>query len=533
MVRQRGAEPIVSLGWQIVDFIEALLVHGPGDVEGDPIEIDDDFAAAVVRMYQLHPRTGRRKVRRYTLSRAKGRSKSELAGMLCIVEALGPCRFSHWAAPGEVSWWGYRYEAGEPVGCPVRSPFIRVLATEENQTGNTYAVVVAMLRSGRIAELVPRLDVGDTRTFVYGPDGGAPRGEIRPQSAGAASKDGGRESFVVADEIHLYTTPGLHRLYETCDRNARKRKVAQPWVLNTTTAWLVGEMSVAEQLADETQSESVVFDHVQGVGRAEDLRLGDLRGPRQPEWKTLKDALSVAYGPAAVWMDLDAIITEEFARKRKDKALSARYFLNIPQVSGASTGWLRDTPEAWIACRDTDLAPLPGETTWCGVDGSLNRDSTSVAWVQWAGNRLVVRQKAWRPKDHGGRIPYDEVREFLRSLCAAFTVRSVAYDTRFFSESALELQDEGLPMLEVPQSVERMTPICGRAAEAVLGGEIAHDGDPDLWAAVHGAAKKPNERGFTFSKVKSGQLIDPWVAVCLAISEAVRVSDPVDAVQMW
>lgn len=521
------AEPVVSLGWQVIDFIESLLVHGPGDVEGEQIEIDDDFAAAILRMYRLDPKTGRRHVRRYTLSRPKGRAKSELAGMLAIVEALGPARFERFAEGGERSWWGYTYAKGEPIGRPVRAPLVRILATEEGQTGNTYQVVTSMLQSGDIAERVPRIDAGDTRSYLYGPDGQMPRGEIRPQSAGAASKDGGRETFAVADEVHLYTKPELHTLYETVDRNLRKRRLAEPWMLNTTTAWLVGAGSVAEQLHGEGSSRSVVFDHIQGVANLALLPMSDLKGPRQPEWKRLREALVAAYGPAASWMDLDGIIAEEFAKARKDKALSARYFLNVPQEVGTNTGWLKETPDAWARCSAPDLVPLPSESTFVGVDGSLNRDSTSVAWVQWQGTRLVARQRQWKPADHGGRIPYDEVKQHIRDLCSAYDVQSVAYDSRYFAESASELEDEGLPMVEVPQSIERMTPICGRAAESVLGAELAHDNDPALTSAVHAAKKKLNDRGFTFSKVKSGVLIDPWVAVCLAIGEAAN-AEPAD-----
>jgi hypothetical protein len=67
-------EPFLSLGFAAIDWIEHFLVHGPGDVQGQPIELDDEFAASSSR------RTGRpsgdRKVRRAFLSRAKGRSKS-------------------------------------------------------------------------------------------------------------------------------------------------------------------------------------------------------------------------------------------------------------------------------------------------------------------------------------------------------------------------------------------------------------------------------------------------------------------------
>jgi len=511
-----------SLGKQVVDFIEELLVHGPGDVEGDPIVIDREFHKVIRAMYRLGP-TGKRVVKRYTLSRAKGRAKSELAAMLAIVEVLGPSRFDHWAAAGEVSWWGYAYDEGEPVGKPPRSPLVRCLATEEGQAGNTYANVVSMLKNGPIAELVPKIDAGDTRTYVYGVDGVSPRGEIRPQSAAAGSKDGGKETFAVADEVHLFTSPALKSMYETVDRNCRKR--ANAWMLNTTTAYLVGEGSVAELLdndtpvLDEHGYNPGPYDHRAGAESIDSLRLDGLRTRRQPEWKALRAALVETYGPAAAWMDLDSIIREEFAPVRKDKGMSARYFLNIPQRVQSYGGWLRDHPQAWASC----LSPLelvPAARTWVAVDGSLNRDSTSVAWVQHVDGRVVVRQRCWTPADSGGRIPYDEVRQHIRDLAAMFDVVEIQYDPRYFAESALLLQDEGYPLIELPQSQERMTPICGAAAEVLLDGRLAHDGDPILTRHVHAAAKKPNERGFTFSKVKSGQHIDAWIAAVMALDAA-------------
>lgn len=39
----------VSLGWQVVDWIETILRHGPGDVQGEPIELDQELYNATVR----------------------------------------------------------------------------------------------------------------------------------------------------------------------------------------------------------------------------------------------------------------------------------------------------------------------------------------------------------------------------------------------------------------------------------------------------------------------------------------------------
>lgn len=197
-----------SLGWQVIDWIEHMLVHGPGDIEGEEIEIDDEIALFLCWVYRLHPpehkEAGRRLIQRAVLSRPKGRSKSETAGAVVCAEALGPVRFDHWAEAGEVSSWGYEYGEGEPVGRPVRSPFIRCLATEEDQAGNTYDNVVVMLTQGRIAEefgLNFGKEVGLTRTFLPG------GGEIRPSTSGNESKDGGLETLSISDEALALDTP--------------------------------------------------------------------------------------------------------------------------------------------------------------------------------------------------------------------------------------------------------------------------------------------------------------------------------------
>jgi len=140
-----------SLGYSLISWIEHFLVHGPGDVAGTPIALDDEFAGFIATVYAVDG-NGRRRYDEAFLSRPKGRAKSELAGMLSVAEALAPVRFDHWAERGEVSPWGYQYVPGEPVGAPVRFPFIRCLATEEGQSGNTYDNVYFNLTEGPLAE---------------------------------------------------------------------------------------------------------------------------------------------------------------------------------------------------------------------------------------------------------------------------------------------------------------------------------------------------------------------------------------------
>ncbi|NED96456.1 hypothetical protein G1H11_14190 [Phytoactinopolyspora alkaliphila] len=262
--------PIVSLGVGVIDWIEHYLVHGPGDVQGQPIDIwvDTERAAVVLDMYRLRPRPRcvdchtvqpaeqlddeaapwrcwkcraflrvRRAYNEYLLSRRKGWSKSGLAGQVGTAEALGEVRFDGWRADGS------------PAARPIRYPFIRCLATEENQAGQTFRGMAYALHpetsTAVLRRAFPNIDAGrdwQTATRVYLPDGG----EIRYSTASSASKDGGKETHVIADETHLYVLPELIGMYKTVHRNAFKRQDAEPWIHQTTTMYRLGQNSVAE-----------------------------------------------------------------------------------------------------------------------------------------------------------------------------------------------------------------------------------------------------------------------------------------------
>lgn len=318
-----------TLGFYAVAWIEHFLVHGPGDVQGQSIELDDEFAAFILKAYEVAD-SGSRKVRRAFLSRAKGRSKSGLAAMIECFEALGECRFDHWAEEGEISDWGYEYETGEPVGRQLTYVECLNVATEESQAGNTYDAVYYMLHpdtcSPELLDRFGKLDVGLTRINL--PES---RGFIEPVSASNESKDGGKSTFIVADETHLWLPPmnGVFRLgkmHQTMVRNLLKRKESSGWMLETSTMYAEGEKSVAEGTHDHAK-------HLAELGRNDGKLLFDHRqasekwdlGKRSERIKALKEA----YGPAAAWMDLEAI-ADYWDDPQASEAEFRRFFLNQP-----------------------------------------------------------------------------------------------------------------------------------------------------------------------------------------------------------
>lgn len=158
--------------------------------------------------------------------------------------------------------------------------------------------------------------------------------------------------------------------------------------------------------------------------------------------------------------------------------------------------------------------------TYVGVDVGIKRDSTAVVAVQRRPDgHLHASCRLWIPADDRP-VDVTDVMGHLRDLASTYALKAVSYDPRFFDVPAKMLDDEGLPMVEVPQSVERMTPACGALLEIIKKGALRHDGDDAFTTQVLNAVPRLNERGFTLQKSKSRGRIDAVIALALAVDRA-------------
>lgn len=460
-----------SLGWAAIDWVEHYLVHGPGDVQGEPIQLDDEFAAFIVKAYRVDPASGARVVRRAFLSRSKGRSKSGLAAMIECWEALGPCRFDHWAEPGEVSDWGYEYEEGEPVGRRLIYAEILNVATEEGQAGNTYDAVYFMLNpdtcSDALLDDFGKIDVGLSRINL--PDH---RGFIEPVTAANESKDGGKSTFIVADETHLWVPPQvgkfrLGRMHQTMVRNLLKRKVASGWMLETSTMYAEGEQSVAE--GTHTYAKSL-----RKAGRDDGKLLFDHRQASE-EWDPAKrserlKALREAYGPAAAWMDLEAI-ADYWDDPQSSEADFRRFWLNQP-VSLVAEGALPFT--TWMQ----DLADPDAELRTPLTFG-LHVDEDRSAWITAMWPREDGLANVILAND-GLPFPAHKIVEECKQ-------RTDKHGGHVTAPSAFEadLAAAGVPVLTMPAG--SWSGSCGALADAIKAKTIKHGNQPTLNEAVRAA----------------------------------------------
>ncbi|KPC89941.1 terminase [Streptomyces sp. NRRL F-6602] len=406
VVRAPGHDRNRSLGWLAVAWMEHFVVHGPGDVQGEPVRHGDEYTGFVVDCYAVDEDEGKLLYDSAFFSRPKGCDKSGLGARIGLFEAFGPARFDRWAEGGEIyrDPWGlgfeYVYEPGEPMGRPVKVPYLRIMATEEGQTGNVFDTIHFNLtdETSPLSQ-VPNTDVGLTRIIL--PDGG----EITPSTASSSSKDGGKETWVCFDETHLYNTPELRRMYSTVTRNLRKRKRgAQTWYLETTTMFAPGQDSVAERTYEEAEA---IRDGRKKRGRSRlmyDHRWGECKNLKNED--ELRSAIEDAYGDAMEWMDLESLV-DDFYDLRNDSADGRRYFLNSRTV--ASDAWM--DPDAWALCRREEELQ-PGDLVTLGFDGSIRDDATALTACRVTDGHLQLLgcwEKPEGPEGDGWQVDREAV----------------------------------------------------------------------------------------------------------------------------
>lgn len=493
-----------TLGGQVCDWMEESLVHGPGDIAGEPLVLTDEHRALVWRAYELRP-DGRRQYRRVVYSRRKGVAKTELAGGISGAELLGPVRCDGFDAHGQ------------PVGVPVTSPDIPCAATVEEQAQDTiYGAAKAMLQGGPAAHLV---ETGEERTQI------ADRpGKLYPVGSRSRSRDGARPTFTPMDETHLWVLPDIKETHRVLRRNLSKREIADPWSLETTTAYRPGEESIAEAsheygkqvLAGEIADPTLLFDHLE-ASYAHDITTD----------AGLRAAIAEASGLAIAFTNFDAILAE-FSDPQNTEADNRRFWLN--QVVKAADQWM--DPDLWRARAKSRLRMRRGERITLGFDGSLFDDATALIGCRVSDGHLFVLgiwEKPFHQATLGWRVPRLEVDAAVHRAMRDFTVVRAYMDPPHWQDEVAAWHAEwGDVILE--WWTHRPAPMAfalERLHTAVATEQVTHDGDERLARHIANARTDEQRAGVLIRKEKphSAHKIDAAMAATLAYEARADVLD--------
>lgn len=407
-----------TLGPLVCDFIEENLVFGPGDLRGQPAVLDDEKRALIWRMYEVypkdHPLAGRRRFKRVGLSLAKGLAKTELAAWIAACEL-------HHEAP--VRCYGFD-KRGNPLGGPVIDPYIPLVAyTEEQSDELAYGTLRVILEEGPLRD---DFDIGLERVMRRNGDGKAVS-----LSSSPSARDGARTTFCLLDETHWWTLPRLKRAHQTLMANLPKRKVADAWALEVTTAPEPGSGSVAEDTMEYARAVE--------EGRIKDSKLFYFhrQGSDEHDLTTeagARAAVIEASGPAAAWRDIDSIV-ELWRDPTTDRSFWERVWTNRLVQGGRkafdSQLW-KSLAAAKSPVRDGDLIVL-------GFDGAQFHDATGLVAThietgyQWV---VGVWECPYGQDDQvrKWRVPVDEVNDALAAMFKRYDVWRMYADPPYWQE---------------------------------------------------------------------------------------------------
>lgn len=481
-----------TLGPLVVKWMESFLLYGPGDLQGQPYRVDPFLKPIIYRLYEYHPVTGKRLTKRALIGVPKGNSKSEFAAAIALLELAGPSRVID----------------GKPA---LRTdPDIPVAAASYEQADLVYGAARAMA-SGPLKD---HLDIYDTEMLLKDRPG-----RLYRVAAVAGTNDGRRPAVVIADEIHEWTG-NKERVHLVLTNGLFKRD--DPLELNITTAGagletLAGRMyeSGKKLASGELVNNEFLFCWWQGP---EDVDLED------PE--ALRAALNVA-NPAS-WIDTEALASRyEVDRIRPNEFM--RYYLN--NWTASEERWL--PLGAWqpLVHPDGVVEPPEGSDIVVAFDGSYSRDTTAlIGWTMLDGKPHGWVIGAWeKPADDDTYVvPREEVEAVVFKTFQRFNVRSFVMDrSKWYDEYTRWAERFGEPpMMEFPQTRQRMSLACATAYAAVVQGDITHDGNATWARHLENAVVKETADGAYIVKDgrNSPRKIDLAVAGVMGLQELLQVT---------
>lgn len=379
----------------------------------------------------------------------------------------------------------------------------------------------------------------------------------RALSSDAFTKEGLNPSRVLFDELHAQPND---ELWNVMNQGSDTR--AQPLIIAIST------------FGKRTQTDGEDTICYQQYQYAKQVMKGEVDDPRYGAriYETNDRVRGFNYLDPAVWEQAnpaygDFLDPEKMAavtRKISEPDFKTKR-LNI-WVNQAKV-WLPDG--VWDRCEDASQEIPDGVEVCLGFDGSFNNDSTALVVVRpgeplvfdpadpkyaaldeeerdrlAAGLNAGLRRphldvvQAWeRPKSAppDWAVPIAEVEAAIRAACKRWTVREIVCDPARWARTYQVLEDEGLPVVEFPQSPTRMVPATQRFYEAVMNRGLTHSGDPRLARHVANAVVRNTAKGFMIFKETKGspRKIDLAVASIIALDRACTPPERPPTPQFW
>ena len=320
---------------------------------------------------------------------------------------------------------------------------------------------------------------------------------------------------------HRFTLPRLREAHRTMMANIPKRKLADAWSLETTTAPAPGENSVAEstmEYARMVESGKIVdsrlfFFHRQASDKHD---LGTPEG--------IRAAVIEASGPVAEWSDIEGIVGQ-WADPTSDKSYLERVWLNR-LVRSAERAF---DAEKWKTLARPEYQVADDTMIVVGFDGARYHDATALIATEVAtGYQWPLGIWECPPNIEGWEVPEAEVEAAIEEAFTRWNVWRMYADPPYWethvAKWAGQYGDKCVLVWRTNRKLQ-MASAVRSYNNAIQSGELTHDGSQRFAAHIGAACRRVltlrDEKGeplWTIYKERtdSPHKIDAAVAGCLS-----------------
>ena len=505
--------PERTLGWHILGWVSTKLT----DPEGNPWQFTAEQARFILWYYALD-QFGKFTYRQAVLQRCKGWGKDPISAVLCIVELIGPSRFSHWVDHDglKTAKWQPGFAA---QGKPLASAYVIVTAVSLDQTENTTLLFPSLIPDRTREEY--RIDV--QKEVIYANGG---KQKLKAVAASYRAAEGQRVSFALLNETHHWVPgKGADKFYRTVKNNVTKVKGR---FLCITNAYEPGEESVAQLIREN--EEKVWAGLAKPSGWLYDSIEAHPEAPLDDAEGWLPYIVETIRGDA-YWLDVE-IIVQSMMDTSIPASTHRRMWLN--QI--VTTADALVTAGEWDACLRPGLKGTkddlnPGDIIALGFDGGKTDDATSLVAIRLS-DKLIVPLAVWQKPENkkDWHINEAEVETEVHQAFHMFTVRAFYADVYPWESYVNGWSDTYRDQLLIKATAKSTVgfDMRGNAERIARGNEallamiqdkrIQHNGDKSLRVHVLNTKRRRNQYGLTFGKehADSTRKVDMWAATLLA-----------------
>jgi phage terminase large subunit-like protein len=391
----------------------------------------------------------------------------------------------------------------------VQGAEVIVAAAEKEQARIVFGEAKRMVESSELSR-----EVQLYRDSIYVPSS---QSVLRVVSAEAYSKEGYNPSRVILDELHAHRDRSLYDVFSLAMGN--RGGLAQ--LVAVTTAGLKSDVSGGESVAYQ------LYQYGKKVAS------GEVVDPSffMAWWEAperLKHDDPEAWRIANPGFD-DLVAEKDFASAVLTTPEAEFRTKRLNQWVNVKQAWL--PPGAWENLAEDDVRLEPGDEYVIGFDGSFKSDSTAVVGIIKARHEddvfRVFRIASWE-KDFAidddswvvdKQAVVAKVLEFTRENPGC--VELVA-DVSYWQDEAYQWADAGLPVVEYPQTLNRLVPATAKLYEGIMAGKIRHDGDQAIQRHLDNCILKMHNGGSRLTKdYRNPRLkIDLAIALLMAYDRA-------------